>query len=153
MLEKFKSSSDGQEIPCGIWSLKVHHCVHMSLPHIPIISQINQINPVHTLSHNTPLISMILLSHLCSGLPSGLFSAVFLSKTMTAFLLCPVCVTCPTHPILCDVVNQVDTNWGVQIIWIPHYAILLCLLLFPLSYGQISSSAQYSWTASAHTPP
>lgn len=153
MLEKFKSYSDGQEIPCNIWSLKVHYCVHMSLPHIPIISQLNQINPFHTLSHNTSLIFMILLSHLCSGLPSGLFSAVFLRKTMTAFLLCPVCVTCPTHPILYHGVNQDDTNWGVQIIRIPHYAILLSLLLFHLSYAQISSSAQYSWTASAYTPP
>jgi hypothetical protein len=31
-------------------------------------------------------------------------------------------VAYPTQLILCDGVNQVNTNWGVQITQIPHYA-------------------------------
>ena len=34
-------SSVSQEIPCILWNLRLHYCVHDSLPPFPILSQIN----------------------------------------------------------------------------------------------------------------
>jgi hypothetical protein len=62
-----------QELPNILWNPKVHYRVHKSLPLIPILSQIN---PVHTIpSYLRP--TSILFTHLCLGLPSGLFPSGF----------------------------------------------------------------------------
>jgi hypothetical protein len=43
---------------------------------------------------------LILLSHLCLGLPTGLFPFGSPDKTLYVFLLFPTSVTCPAHGIL-----------------------------------------------------
>ena len=63
------ASSASQEIPHISWNPKIHYCIHNSLPPIPILSQINPVHAPHPTSWGSIL---ILSSHLCLGLASGL---------------------------------------------------------------------------------
>jgi hypothetical protein len=60
------SLSASQEFPRLSWNLKVHYCVHNSLPLVPILSQMN---PVQTSPHYFPKIYFIVI------LPSTLRSS------------------------------------------------------------------------------
>jgi len=48
---------------------------------------------------------LILSSHLCMGLPSGLFRSGIPTKTMYKPLLSPICATCPAHLILLNFIT------------------------------------------------
>ena len=50
---------------------------------------------------------LILSSHLCVGLPSGLFPSGFSTKSLDACLLSPTQATCPAHLILLDLITQI----------------------------------------------
>jgi hypothetical protein len=59
----------------------------------------DQSNPYHP--HPISLQSILILScHLCLGLPTDLFPCGFSTKILHAFVLSPVCTTCPAHLIL-----------------------------------------------------
>jgi len=48
----------------------------------------------------------MLSSHLCLGLPSGLFPLCFPTKTLYTSLLFPIRATCPAHLILLDFITR-----------------------------------------------
>ena len=56
---------------------------------------------------------LILSSHLCLGLPSGLVPSGFPTKILYTPLLSPIRAICPAHVILLDHPNNI--GWGVQI--------------------------------------
>jgi hypothetical protein len=74
-----------------LWNPKFHYNVHKNVPHVPALSQIN---PVNFLPSDLKSI-LILSSHLCLFLLSGLFTSGFPTKTQYAFLFLPICATCP----------------------------------------------------------
>jgi len=72
---------------------------HMSLSWASLIQSI----PPHTTSWRS---SLILSSHLCLGLPSGLFPSGFLTKTLYTPLPSTICATCSGHLILLDFITR-----------------------------------------------
>ena len=81
-----------QEIPRILWNPKVHYRIHKPPPPISILGQpIQSINP-----HPTSWRSILILStHLLLGLPSGILSSGFPTKTLYTPLSSPIRATCP----------------------------------------------------------
>jgi hypothetical protein len=67
-----------EEFTTIFWNPEVHYRVHKSPPLVPILSQMESIPP-HIISQISIL---ILLSHLCLGLPSCLFPSGFPHQNM-----------------------------------------------------------------------
>jgi len=74
------SCSASQEIPCLLWNLNGHYCVHKSPS---LVSNPSQMNPVHTLR------STLIISHVCLSFPSGLFTWGFRTKIFMHFSSLP----------------------------------------------------------------
>ena len=86
-----------------LWNPKVHYCIQKCPPPIPVLSQLD---PVHTPQSTSWRSILILSSHLCLGLPSGLFPLGFPTKTLYTPLLSLICATCSAHLILLDSITQ-----------------------------------------------
>jgi hypothetical protein len=84
-----------QELPNILWNREVQCCVHKS----PLlVSFLSEIDPVHTiLSHIRSI--WILSTHLCLGLPSGLFPSGFPTKILYAFSPHSCYIPSPSHPL------------------------------------------------------
>jgi hypothetical protein len=68
---------------------------------------------------------------------------------LSAPLLVPICVTCPAHLILLDVISQIIVRSTDHR---PHFVKFSTPLLTRPSWAQISSSALYSQIHSAYIP-
>ena len=78
-----------------------------SLPHSQVPATCPYPEPVHTPSQPTSWRSILILSsHLRLGLPSGLFSSSFPTKTLYTPLLFRIRATCPAHLNLLDFINR-----------------------------------------------
>ena len=99
--------SASQEIPRILWNLKVYYCIYKSLPPVCVLIQINSVHaPCPTSWRST----LILSSHPCMGLPSGLFPSGFPTKTLYAPLLSPLCATCPPVSFF--------SIWSPELYWV-----------------------------------
>ena len=88
-----------QEIPSISRNPNVHYRTHKRPPHISILGQPNPIQSIYP--HSTSWRSILMLfTHLCLGLPSGLFPSSFPTKTLYTPVSSPIRATCPAHLIL-----------------------------------------------------
>jgi len=90
-----------QKLSAFYWNLKVHYHTHKPPPPVPILGQPN---PVHIPTSWRSI--LILSTHLCLVLPSGLFPSGFPTKNLYTPLSSPIRATCPAHLILLDFITR-----------------------------------------------
>jgi hypothetical protein len=131
-----------QEFSNIIWNLKFHYHVHRSLPHVPILSQMNS---VHTTSFYFLRSTLILFSHWHLGHPTGLIPFGFPTEILNAFLLFHY-MLCSSHPSRLDHFNYI---WqSVQVMKHLFMQFLPAPIMSPLLVPHILRSTMFSNTLS-----
>jgi len=116
-----------QELSYLLWNLKVHYCVHKSLPWVPVL---NQMNPVHNFPFCAPTIHSSILNP-CLGLPAAFFPSGFPATLWYEFLISPMHAIFPTHLIFLDCISLIFCE--VYKLW----SSLLCSVLQPLATSSL----------------
>jgi len=98
------SRAASQEILSPLWNPKVHYRVHNSAP---LLTNLSHMHPVHNFPPFSLRSILILSSHLCLRLPSGLFRSVFPTKILYAFIISPMRATCLVHLIFLDLITLI----------------------------------------------
>jgi len=124
---------------------KVHYHIHNCPPPVPVLSQLD---PPHPPSWRSIL---ILSSHLCLGLPSGLIPSGFPTKTLYMPLISPIHATCPTHLILLDFITRTTVGEEYRSLSSSLYSFLHSPVTSSL-LGPNISSTPYSPTPSTYVP-
>jgi hypothetical protein len=105
--------SAGQVIPCILWNLKVHHCIHTCLPYVPVLSQLD---PVHTPHHTSW--KFILIFYLFWYLPIYIWVSQVVSFPHVSPPKPCVCLSSPTYalhaPPISFSILSCEQKWGVQ---------------------------------------
>jgi hypothetical protein len=103
------SCADSRQFPSILWYQKVHYRIHKSSPPVSTPSQTNLF---HTTQSYFQKIMLMLSTHLCLGLPSGLFPSSFPINNLYAVLFCPIRATFPAHRILLDLITLIILGKG-----------------------------------------
>jgi hypothetical protein len=114
--------------------LKVHYPVHNGLSLVPIPSHLIQLTSSHPISLRTTL---ILSSHLCPGLESGVLISRYPANYLLTFLSSPIRPACPSPFILRDLLTLITFSEGYRS---PRYETSASVLPLPPSSVLISSS-------------
>jgi hypothetical protein len=132
------SLSSTKKFPSILWNPKVHCRVYKSPP---VISLLNQINPVHTITSYFCKPISIYCSYLRLGLSSGPFPSVFPAKTLHVFLFSFVLHTTLIISSLtwsffgsCDAAIRLQ-DWNVY-----HYAVISPLFESDIFIGTLFSN-------------
>ena len=91
-------------ISCILWNPKVYYRVYRCPPPVPILSQISL---VHAPPPHFVKIHLNIFSHLCLGLPRGLFPSGSSTKTRYAHVFLFILTTCPAHLILLYLITRI----------------------------------------------
>ena len=109
-LERSPSSEANQfsaspEIPCILWTMKVHDHIYKCLPPIPILSQTD---PVHAPTSHFLKIYLNIIPPSMPGSPKWSLSLRFphQNSVYASPLPFPIHATYPTHLILLDLITQ-----------------------------------------------
>ena len=123
---KARSSLANQEIPHISSNPQVQFHVNNSLPPVHVMSHMNSVHALPSISLRSIL---LLASHLCLGLSNGLLASNFSTKYSThSHLPCMSHKPCLSHPLWFDHSDNILVRSSNQ--EVPHYVILPMLLIF-----------------------
>jgi hypothetical protein len=132
-----------------VWNQKVHYFVYNSPQPVPVLGQIKPVYYPHPTSWRS---NLILSSHLCLGLPSGLFPSGFPTKTLYTPLLSPVCATCHAHLILTNLIKPIIFGEEYRSVSSSLCSFLHSPVTSPILGPNILLNTLFS-TPSAYVPP